>query len=452
MSASTSAATSLKPVLHQRVTCHNRYHLKWQMVLMIWNLEAFKTLLSNFFFILYKKQRKEFSPSSIHTVPSRLRDLNPRAFDPRFFSIGPLHRMDENLLAFEEQKPIFLHDLLSGSSSPEQTLETCVEKVNASIDRIRACYEDGMKSYSDDEVARMMVMDACFILEFSYKLSVGDFDENMLLEPAMINDLLLIENQLPFFVLQHMFDCNCSRFKLAATSLNQLILPLVQVGNIFTSNLTIENASEAHSHILGLMHKCYQPSHTPSHVTGSELDRAGVNFKPHHHDPQWSLAIELESPPRFIWPWAWAKPTLRMPVLLIDDNTELIFRNLIAYEQLSPQVDHYITSYAIAMDMLIDNQDDIAILVESKVLLNVIGSKEEAANMINDICKYVSCKKFFYWGQWQKLDTYYNGYWPKNIAWLRRTYFSSPWNFIALLANPKSAGCDSDGRLLLLNG
>ncbi|MFS7903236.1 hypothetical protein Hanom_Chr01g00021631 [Helianthus anomalus] len=86
------------------------------------------------------------------------------------------------------------------------------------------------------------------------------------------------------------------------------------------------------------------------------------------------------------------------------------------------------------MGMLVNTQEDVAQLVESKVLVNSIGSNEEAANMINNMCKEVACLEFFYEQQWETLNMYYNGYWPKNIAWLRKTYFSSPWNMIALFA------------------
>ncbi|KAD3336141.1 hypothetical protein E3N88_31660 [Mikania micrantha] len=48
-----------------------------------------------------------------------------------------------------------------------------------------------------------------------------------------------------------------------------------------------------------------------------------------------------------------------MPVLSIDDTTEFLFRNLIAYEQ-SFETQSYVTSYAIAIDMLVNTQDDVA--------------------------------------------------------------------------------------------
>ncbi|KAJ0640208.1 hypothetical protein HanLR1_Chr16g0612741 [Helianthus annuus] len=99
-----------------------------------------------------------------------------------------------------------------------------------------------------------------------------------------------------------------------------------------------------------------------------------------------------------------------MPVLDVNDFTELVLRNLIAYELLmhSKHISQYITSYAFAMDMLIDNEEDIAKLVKSKVLVNNIGSNQEAANMINSICKEVALKDFFYSDQWKELNHHYN--------------------------------------------
>ncbi|GKC38008.1 putative UPF0481 protein, partial [Tanacetum coccineum] len=114
-----------------------------------------------------------------------------------------------------------------------------------------------------------------------------------------------------------------------------------------------------------------------------ELDRAGVNFKPNR------MAMEVKLYKFLRFPWSLGKPTIRMPVLRVHHFTELVFRNIIAYEQSSLGNNH-VTSYAIAMDMLIDTQEDVAKLVESKVLVNNIGSNEEAANMMNSICKEVA--------------------------------------------------------------
>ncbi|GJW86954.1 putative UPF0481 protein, partial [Tanacetum coccineum] len=94
--------------------------------------------------------------SSISMVPSMLRNLSPKSFTPRVVSIGPRHHEDENLKEMEEQKRIYLHDLLIRVGFPqEKTLDECLQKVNASIDQIRARYI-GMRPYSDVQLAKMM--------------------------------------------------------------------------------------------------------------------------------------------------------------------------------------------------------------------------------------------------------------------------------------------------------
>ncbi|CAI9270981.1 unnamed protein product [Lactuca saligna] len=383
-------------------------------------------------------------PPSIFMVPRLYRDLNSRSFTPSLVSIGPLHRRDKNLQKFEVQKMPYLHYLLDlSTSNPEQTLQECVQKVSTKIEQIKACYEEST-TYNDDELARMMVIDACFILYFIHLLSQhdGPFQGNWSIAPLTVRDLVLIENQIPFFVLKDIFESTILHFK-PNTSLTNHIKILLRYYNFFgeyiiTSNISVETTD--HDHILGFLHKFLQPTNDfpsasysyPKRHSALELDRAGVNFRP-NEDVNWVIAMEMKLP-RFSWfPWFWCKPTLRMPKLHVHDNTELIIRNLIMYEQ-ACLLTRYITAYAWAMDMLIDTAEDVAKLIKSGVLINDCGSNENAANMINRICEDVALDGFYYHQEWQDLDTYYNRYWPNAAAGLKRTYFSSPWHMVAVFA------------------
>lgn len=391
-------------------------------------------------------QKNESFTPSIYRAPSTLRDLSPSSFNPRVVSIGPLHREDENVRAFEGRKANYLHDLLERVNIPrEQTLEACVQKVASKIKKIKGCYA-GIKAYDDTEFAEMMVMDACFILEFiDWYSERKDKTQLNLLEQSIIYDLMLLENQIPFFVLNDIFLCTIQKIE-SNVSLIQFIHPLLKFLNLFEASIKISSIRTKISsitHILGLLHQCYHPrsyalSFSSSTIHSAvELDRAGVNFKP-NRDAKWSMAKELKVYsflcfPCFILCFPWFKPTIRMPVLRLHHFTELVLRNIIAYEQ-SSLGDNYVTSYAIAMDRLIDTQEDVAKLVKSKVLVNNMGSNEEAANMMNNICKEVAWVHRGPDKDGEKLDTYCKGYWPKSIAGLRRTYFSNPWSIIALIA------------------
>nr|GEZ23328.1 putative UPF0481 protein At3g02645 [Tanacetum cinerariifolium] len=225
--------------------------------------------------------------------------------------------------------------------------------------------------YSDDEVARMMVMDGCFILEFCFKHA----ERNLYLPNKMQNsriamDLMLLENQVPFFVLQALLDCTMGK---ASFTLNNILdKHLAPYIKLFRSLLPEEisttdvDSDSTHDHVLGYLHKRYQ----------------------------------LE---------------------------------LYCLRAIVPNKGYYFTSYAHAMGMLINTQEDISKLVESGVLVNSLGTSQEAADMINNICN-ISITDFYYTKEFKQIDKYYNELWPNNIARLRRVvHFSNLWNFMALI-------------------
>ncbi|KAF5808168.1 hypothetical protein HanRHA438_Chr04g0153961 [Helianthus annuus] len=389
------------------------------------------------------KHMESFSPK-IYMVPSVIRDLSASSFGPRVVSIGPLHREDENVQAFEKRKTIFLVNLLNRiDSSEHEILLSCMQKVHASMERIKQCYVL-TKTYDDATVAKMLVMDACFILEFIYWYSVSDkpYPGNNLCPFTLLTDLVLLENQIPFFFLNEIYECTISKNH-PNLSLIQFLHPLLHDLGIFkyqepikTNNISVD----ATHHILSLLHQCYEPQKNIkssrvcpiSIYSAVDLERAGVSIKP-YKDPSWVMGMKAKP---YMFPYLFGscgKPTLGMPILTIDDTTELVLRNLIAYQQ-SGQTRSHITSYVWAMDMLVNTEEDVAKLVESGVLVNEMGSNEEVANIINGLGNGLVSQGFFYKEQVDTLYECCNGYWPKHMARLKRTYFSSPWNMIALLA------------------
>ncbi|KAD3337925.1 hypothetical protein R6Q59_027345 [Mikania micrantha] len=382
-----------------------------------------------------------FLPSIVE-IPDSLRVLSEKSFSPREVHIGLLHHNTESKMLKER----YLIKLLSRIPFPipkEDILNSCMRKVYDSMEKIFKCYGYvQMMTYDYNEFAEMVVMDACFILEFCNKISEYDesFRGNMVLDRTIIYDLVLLENQIPFFILDHIFQCTILKFK-PTTTLLECIRPLLNLLNLFQENIKTDNIPITDDdHILSVLYKCYKPQHyvKPASLTSpihsaADLDKAGVNFKP-ARNPKWLLGMDVKLN-RFSCCFSWwcCLPTLSMPVLYVHDFTELVLRNLIAYEQQSSQTDRYIISYACAMDMLVNTQEDVAKLIDSKVLINSMGSYEEAAKMINSICKEVSWEHSFYGEQLRMLNEYPNSCCQKNIAELRNTYCRSPLTLIALL-------------------
>nr|XP_043621822.1 putative UPF0481 protein At3g02645 isoform X2 [Erigeron canadensis] len=375
---------------------------------------------------------------SICMVPSVLRNLSEKSFIPRVVSIGPLHKENENLKKFEWLKHSFLYDLLSRSSDPTlaEQLNECLEKVNDLIEDIRSSYDDMIKEkYKGriDQLAHMMVLDASFILEFCLKQEYKqDNKEATMLSKIQITciaiDLLLLENQIPFFVLQTIFDCTINRKGshqenyltcLLQKILGKYIHPFAQCtkDSEDTEHAQCSDDSKKeseHAHVLDCLHKTYkvktsekvgdcQASLNYNHSV-VELDRSGVNFKPQKEkEMEMSMSIIKSRSCYNLSPWS--KRTLFMPTLVIQEFTETVLRNFIAYEQFSPEVNYYFTSYASAMDMLIDSEADVGKLVESKVIVNNLGSNRDVATVINGICVNIEIERFCYSEAIQELDS-----------------------------------------------
>ncbi|XP_076895477.1 UPF0481 protein At3g47200-like [Bidens hawaiensis] len=185
----------------------------------------------------------------------------------------------------------------------------------------------------------MMVIDGCFILEYFYRATNPEESNlgNMTFVQFTVFDLVLLENQIPFLFLQHIFDCTISKFDQTASLINT-IHPVLEHVNPFAEHKLKTSSNTTHHHILGLLHECFQYENATSSEfpksrvpSALELGRAGVNFKRAQH-AEWPLMMKVKSRRLPCFSCSWGKPTLTMPVLWINDFTELVLRNLIAYE------------------------------------------------------------------------------------------------------------------------
>ncbi|CAJ1953227.1 unnamed protein product [Sphenostylis stenocarpa] len=145
----------------------------------------------------------------IYRVPQEVRDNNPKAYTPRVVSIGPFHKEDNNFELMEELKLKYFKGFLNRTQLP---LKDFVATLKTIEEDIRSCYAAPVK-YNSDDFLKMILIDACFIIEHFLRWhSRSDWGgkDPLLLKPWMIgdieHDLILLENQLPFFVLEQLYN------------------------------------------------------------------------------------------------------------------------------------------------------------------------------------------------------------------------------------------------------
>lgn len=408
---------------------------------------------------------KNFKESNVTIcmVPDSLRKLNTQAYTPRVVSIGPLHKEDEHLRGMEEHKVTYVYRLFYRTKQclnwdMERVTRKCVQAIHGVVSRARACYAPSFTNYDDSRFAEMMVIDGCFILEllfkFNYGVAEGDpiFD-NILVTHDIKNDLLLLENQIPFFVLEILFRLTVklilqkysetiSRGLTFNDSLSDFVFCFFKDMNIINnSELTLTDKTAEHCHILGLFQSCYKPrgakrGRIPTiSYSATEIAGAGVGFKA-QHDQESLLAVTFKRSPFVpgLVNLCVRKTCFKIPVLSIKNSTPSLLKNLIAYEQCYPLSRHYITSFAFLMDRLIDTKDDVALLVRSKVLQHNLGASEDVTNLFNSICNGVVLRDFYYTEEWRKLDAYCNQFWPSILISVRRLYKSTTWKTLTVIA------------------
>jgi hypothetical protein len=166
----------------------------------------------------------------IFKTPAILYRQNEKAFIPDAFSIGPLHHHLPNLKATETIKAKYLEGLISRSDSPHTILETLISSITNVEKNARECYAEAI-IYNPEDFVKILVIDGCFLVELFRKKSnlvPREEDDPIFTKSCMIqflsHDLILLENQVPWFVLEILFNltkhCNCNFVSLSRLAVN----------------------------------------------------------------------------------------------------------------------------------------------------------------------------------------------------------------------------------------
>nr|XP_023916201.1 uncharacterized protein LOC112027781 [Quercus suber] len=281
----------------------------------------------------------------IYKVPKMLRQVNKEAYTPKLISIGPFHHGEKDLrgekeLRDEENENVprdiellkvrYLKDLCYRTGKCQKEIARIIEENEV---KIRHCYAEISKLNSEDFV-KMVLLDSTFIIELFLRKNEPflkndakkeDEKDYILSKPwleyGIEQDLMLLENQLPFFILKD---------KLCPTS--------------------------------------------------------------------------------------------------VDDATEIRFRNLMALEQCHYPSESHICDYIMLLDYLINTREDVELFVENKIIINLLGSNEDVATMVNNLGHEIFVENHSYYGEMaKKLNEHYENCYNHNMGTLTSTYFSNLW-------------------------
>ncbi|PIA38093.1 hypothetical protein AQUCO_02800023v1 [Aquilegia coerulea] len=378
---------------------------------------------------------------SIFKVPRSLREIEYKAYTPQVVCIGPYHRGKPSFQDMENHKWRLLRHLLERTG---HKLELYLEAMAELEEQTRRSYAKQSIEITSQEFIEMMLLDACFILEllrvsvkgFIYcGYSWGDpiFSSRGTL-PCIQRDMLMLENQLPLFVLDRLFALSCEPDE--TDSVSQLALQFFDTMVPGCKTATI-NFDEPGLHFLHVIRQSLLPAskYTLGCITIAQ------NHKPqlmmHCVTMLRSAAVKFQKTnSNNFTDIEFKNGVLYIPRLVIHDSTKSIFLNLMAFEQCYPHCCNHVTSYISFMDGLINCPRDVAYLRHHKILDHGLGSEEEVASLFNNLCKEISfdINDCYLSKVSSDVNRYVDKKWNRWRASLKQEYFSNPWAVVSLVA------------------
>ncbi|XP_050282426.1 putative UPF0481 protein At3g02645 isoform X2 [Quercus robur] len=383
----------------------------------------------------------------IYKVPKRLSKVKEEAYTPKLISIGPVHHNNDQLKDMQKVKQRYFKAFFSGTSKGQKDFACIIEK---NKDKICNCYAPEISPRNENEnFVKMVLLDSIFIIELFMRCDRKEEENDYILskpclKEGIMQDLILLENQLPFFILDKLYQHYTS---------NPTFLELAC--NYFFSSKEIRFEKEV-KHFTDLRRNFFLP---PEQKLGNpivhrhsatKLDMAGLIFqnKEGEEKNRYLLHVDiqkgnklLEIFPCFNCSWLLhCLPCLKkipflesmqtrlvIPHFVVDNKTEDLFRNLMALGQCHYPDKAYICNYILLLDFLINSKDDVELLVEEGIIVHSLGSNKAVAEMVNKLGQEIVEEKSYYHDVAEDLNKYYRNWWNKNMESLKTVYFRDIW-------------------------
>ncbi|PVH48314.1 hypothetical protein PAHAL_4G306400 [Panicum hallii] len=475
-------------------------------------------------------------PVSVFNVPKQLRVHKPEAYTPQFIALGPYHHWRPELYEMERYK-------LAAARRAQRRLcaglklEGLVQQFARLERKVRAHYHRYL-DFSGETLAWTMVVDGAFLLEFlqiyaadegdgralrrvsSRMAHLVDFAGRKSAHNLILRDMLMLENQVPLFLLRKILEPQCASADEAAGLLARMVTGLMKELCPFKMMDSFPAVDVGkHAHLLEVLYHILLPK--PADDSTAEADANG-NFHDDGYDIEeqaadgggaeeqqkpaaggceyvkqlflavWGIVSGLNNkagPMRYVTkpiefaikaPWKMlavvpgvgsfmsagdgsANPrdpsssagyltrpplieeimipsvselvnagvkflpttgdlstvafdakaaTFSLPVVTLDCNTEVVLRNLVAYEAAAASGPLVLARYTELMNGIIDTDEDVALLRRRGVVLNRMKSDGEAAKLWNGMTRSVRLTKVAPMDRAvEEANRYYNSRW-----------------------------------------
>ncbi|KAM7501604.1 hypothetical protein LguiB_000508 [Lonicera macranthoides] len=298
----------------------------------------------------------------------------------------------------EEHKHRALLHFLKRSRKPLQpyleSLAEVVQDLKDSYDPLDLVWQE-----DTDAFLQLMILDGCFMLEIlrmgtqisnDYAANDPIFSNHgqIYIMPFFRYDMLMLENQLPLLVLQklllvesgkeiedhnHLYKLIAYRYGLYTFS-NTGMGKCLHVLDVYRKSMLREDPWKTR----------YRPttrfleddSYSIYQYYATRLSEAGIQFKK-------SRSASLRD-------ITFHGGVIRLPPIVVDDATESMFLNQMAFERYHVEAGNEVSSYICFMSNLIYDARDVSLLHSQGIIQNALGNEEDVVKLFNSLTKYVT--------------------------------------------------------------
>ncbi|KAG6628569.1 hypothetical protein CIPAW_14G022100 [Carya illinoinensis] len=407
----------------------------------------------------------------IYKIPKELRMLNEKAYSPRLISIGPLHHGKKGLIKRDMLKLRYVRNFFYRTQKKQEDFYELIDKQ----------YLQVLRSYSEcdlvvEDLMKVILLDAIFIIELFLNTdrNPDDQDDEILSKPwlrrAIRVDLMLLENQIPYFVLRELYEYafrDDNRIEQKRVVNPFLKLTCTYFSLSYEQGHMEEEGDPKHFtdllrtfHCRPFLSKTILATRDQDEIrqkmvvkpikhlySATKLDEAGVKFKVVEGDGSF-LDIKfqknscLDFSPCFTSSWLLnclpclkcfpcmvrMQTFLEVPHLVVEDRTETLFRNIMALEECHYPREAYFCNYVTLLDFLISTEKDVELLVDKKVIRNQLGSNAEVVTLINNLCPdQAGDASSIYYELSRRLNRHCDNPWNRTLATMSSVYFPDIW-------------------------
>ncbi|XP_068644595.1 UPF0481 protein At3g47200-like isoform X2 [Aristolochia californica] len=352
---------------------------------------------------------------SIYRVPPHLLQRNEKVYKPSLVSIGPYHHGQAELKPMDEHKLRALRQFLNRS---KRTLNDMKRSLREDVVQLMDSYEELDEDWKvEEKFLELMILDGCFVLEilrlyeihsiwgqsppFGYNdYSPGDpiyggRGKSIIL--TLVEDILLLENQLPFLVLERLLV------------VEDMIKddPVMYTENFLNYVVDNHRSEERRGykppHLLDLLRMRLVGTSCNGSLVGSGIEiksatiynKAGIIFNTEKFPSKFLADVKIEN------------NVLKLPVSILFSVNEAPWFNAWAYEVLHNGLTQDLSAYILLMDGLLQSTEDFRLLYPN-------FDDEKILNLVRKSTK-----------KWKR----------RAREWsfkLKESYFKNPWTVLSL--------------------